>query len=222
MNVALCASDTGQHELTRMPAAGSLPSTMILWKQAIEMEKAQRSLPQSIAPDQNNRQLHLRPPRSFGFGPPCLLSCPDVCQASRTDLLPGFLNGFGCQRLTLCSHSLCNSGTNVGKSLGAHLPLGFLCRFSSSRCPFNLRPSSLLSGTHSSPTRCADLALLGCFWRGCFSRTTQKLTEFFLEQLNPLLNIGCFTELLRCYVDHDGRSVDRFEVEVKWLVLNPS
>ena len=41
MNAALCASDTSQHELTRMPAAGSLPSTMILWKQTIEMERAQ-------------------------------------------------------------------------------------------------------------------------------------------------------------------------------------
>jgi hypothetical protein len=61
--------------------------------------KGATPLPQSIAPEQNRRQLQRRHLSSFGLGPPCLLSCPDVCQANRTVLLPGFLNGFGCQRM---------------------------------------------------------------------------------------------------------------------------
>jgi hypothetical protein len=34
------------------------------------------------------------------------------------------------------------------------------------------------------------------------------LTEFFLQRLNPFLDIGCFTELCRCYVYHCGGRVD--------------
>src|ERR1035437_3502326 len=174
--------------------------TFMMAANSTRNEKGATPIPQSIAPDQNNRQLQLGFPSSFGFGPPCLLSCPDVCQASRTDLLPGFLNEFGCRRFPLYSHPLCDPGPNVGKSLCAHFPfLGLIGRCSFWRCHFDLRPSCGLSCSPSGPTGCIDLAPLGCFNR--LGRTgyiaAQKLTELFLQRLDLLLDVGCLTELLR-------------------------
>jgi hypothetical protein len=75
-----------------------------------------------------------------------------------TPLYLGLLN-----RLPLCRHPLCNPGSNVGESLGAHLPLGFLCRLSFWCGPFDLRPSCLLSRSHSGPTGSTELVLPGFF-----------------------------------------------------------
>jgi hypothetical protein len=41
------------------------------------------------------------------------------------------------------------------------------------------------------------------------------LTEFFLQRLNFLLDVGCFTELCWCNIDHDGGNVEGFGVSVK-------
>src|ERR1035437_6212031 len=48
--------------------------------------------------------------------------------------------------------------------------------------------------------------------------STEELTELLLEQLDLLLDVGCFTELLRCCVDHRGRSVIGFGGRVKPVV----
>jgi hypothetical protein len=109
-----------------------------------------------------------------------------------TPLYLGLLNSF-----PLCRHSLCNPGSNVGKSLGAHLPSGFLCRLCGWRCPFDPRPSCLLSRSHLGSGGCTEFVLPGCFSRlgrsGCLA--AQELTKFFLQRLNPFLDVGCFTEL---------------------------
>ena len=156
--------------------------------------------PQSIAPGQNSRQLQLRLPSSFCFCPSC---CPGTFQRlspSGGHLPFGLLN-----RFALCGHRLCNPGPNIGKPLCAHLPrlLGFLCRFSFWRRPFDLCPSCDLSRSHSGSSGCTDLALLGCLSRSdsigyC---GPQKLTELFLQRLNPFLDVGCFSKLCWCYVD---------------------
>ena len=63
-----------------------------------------------------------------------------------TPLNPGFPESFA-----LCGHSLCNPGTDVGKSLGAQLPLPGCF------CSLNPRPSCDLSRSHSGPAGCTDL-----------------------------------------------------------------
>jgi len=105
-----------------------------------------------------------------------------------TPLYLGLLNSF-----PLCRHSLCNPGSNVGKSLGAHFPLLLRWGYCGRCCPFDLRPSCLLSRSHSGPGGSTELARFGCFSR--LSRSgylaAQKLTEFFLQRLDLLLNVGC-------------------------------
>src|ERR1035441_2641856 len=107
-------------------------------------------------------QLHGRPlsqklqpalPRLPRFGPPRFGRSRKRSSSGSTELPLGFLNSF-----PLCRHPLCNPGSNVGKSLCAHLPfLGLLGRCSFWRCPFDLRPSCELSCSHSGPTGCIDL-----------------------------------------------------------------
>jgi hypothetical protein len=48
-----------------------------------------------------------------------------------------------------------------------------------------------------------------------FNRTTQQLTEFFLQRLDLLLDVGCLTQLSRCYVYHGAESMDGFGGSVK-------
>jgi hypothetical protein len=105
----------------------------------------------------------------------------------------------------LCRHSLCNPGSNVGKSLGAHLPL--LCRFSCRGCSLNLCPPCDLSSTHFCSGGSTHLPLLlgGFSWLGRSGYfAAQKLTEFLLQRLDLLLEVGCLTELLRCCVYHSA------------------
>ena len=109
-------------------------------------------------------------------------------------LLFGFLNSFA-----LCSHSLGNSRSNIGKSLGAHLPLAG--RLGS----LNLRPSCLLCRSHLGSGRSTELVLYGCFNCRGFSRTTQQLPQFFLQRLDLLLDVGCLTKLCWCNGYHCRR-----------------
>ena len=178
------------------------------------MEKAQ-PLVQGIAPDENNRQWQLRLPSRLTFRPSC---CPSPLQRpspSRGHLpfLLGFLNSF-----PLSGHPLCDPGSNVGKSLCAHLSfLGFLCRCSICRRPFDFRPSCLLSCSHLGPGSCTELVLPGCF--GCSSffrtRTTEDFSQFILQGINSFFDVGCFTKLLWCCVNHSAENLQKCGVEVK-------
>ena|ERR1017187_10725836 len=99
-----------------------------------------------------------------------------------------------------------------------HLPLGFPCRFSGWCGPFDPRPSCLLSPSHLGPGGCTELPLfLGSFSRlsrsGC--RTVQELIQFTLQDINSLFQVGCFTQLCWCNVDHNGRSLEGYGVLVK-------
>ncbi len=162
-------------------------------------------------------------PRLLRFSPPCfgssrkrsssgstefplgllnrLTFCPSCCPSLLQRLSPsgghlplGFLN-----RFPLCRHPLCNPGSNVGKSLGAHLPLGLLCGFSRGSGPSNLRPPCS-DGSSNSSTACSTHLLflpLRCGRLSCLGRSgyvaAQELTEFFLQRLDLLLDVGCFT-----------------------------
>ena len=138
-------------------------------------------------------QLHGRPyspklqrrlPRLPRFGPPRFGSSRQSSSPGSTEFPLGLL----C-RFSLCGHPFCNPGSNVGKSLSAHLPLW--------GCPFDLRPPCLLSCSHLGSGVCTELVLPGCFSRLGRSGyvAAHKLTEFFLQRLDLLLDVGCFTEL---------------------------
>src|ERR1035437_1437991 len=63
-------------------------------------------------------------PRLLRFSPPRFGSSRKRSSSGSTELPFGLLN-----RFALCSHSLCHPGSDVGKSLCAHLPLlGCCCR----------------------------------------------------------------------------------------------
>ena len=40
-----------------------------------------------------------------------------------------------------------------------------------------------------------------------------------MQRLNPFLDVGCFTELCRCNIDHDGGNVEKLDGKVKQPVL---
>lgn len=113
--------------------------------------------------------------------------------------LPRLLR-FGPPGSCQCSQS-CPAGS-------AELPLRPLNGFAG-LCGPELRPSCLGRGANPGDAGGAHLSLPGCSWCG-LSRTTKKLAEFLLQRLNPFLDGGCPTELLRCYIYHGGRSVDGF------------
>ena len=69
-------------------------------------------------------KLQRRLPRPLCFRPSCFGSSRKRSSSGSTEFPLGLLNCFA-----LCRHSLCNPGSNVGKSLGAHLPLCLLHGF---------------------------------------------------------------------------------------------
>jgi len=157
--------------------------------------------PQSIAPDQNNRQRQLRLPSRLSLCPsrfPGTFQRPSP-SGGHLPLLLGFLN-----RFPLSRHSLRNPGSNIRNCLGAQLLLGLLAGLSFRRCPFDLRPSCDLSLSHLGPGVCTEFGFLGCFSRSGRSGylAAQELTEFILQRLDLLLDVGCFTELCWCNIDH--------------------
>ena len=133
-------------------------------------------------------------PLSLRFGPSCFGRSSKGSSGSGRKLLLSLCR-FSCRCFALSSHSLRNPSSNVGKSLGAHLPLELLRRFS--RCPLDLRPPCFGRCSHLGLGVCTELALLGCF--SCLDRSgclaAQKLTEFLLQRLDFLLDVGCFPEL---------------------------
>ena len=84
-------------------------------------------------------------PGLLRFGPSRLGRSRNRSSPGSTPLHLGLLNSFA-----LCGHSLCNPGSNVGKSLGAHLPLW--------AGPFDLRPSCSGGSSNSSTAGSTDLS----------------------------------------------------------------
>jgi len=132
-------------------------------------------------------------PRLLRFSPPCFGSSRKRSSSGSTEFPLGLLN-----RLTFCP-SCCPSLLQRLSPSGAHLPLGLLCGFSRGSGPSNLRPPCS-DGSSNSSTACSTHLVflpLRCGRLSCLGRSgyvaAQELTEFFLQRLDLLLDVGCFT-----------------------------
>src|ERR1035437_7211630 len=160
----------------------------------ISKRKRRNTNQRALHPNQNPKS---RPGlgRLLRFSPSC---CPGSFQRlSPSDghlpLLLGLLPSFA-----LRGHSLGNSCSHIGKSLGAHLSLA------GHHCSLNPRPSCLLSRSHLGSGRGTELVLHRRFNCRGLSRTAQKLPQFFLQRLDLLLDVGCLTKLCWCNGYHCG------------------